>query len=168
VPVESSISSTYKGYSVHSCDVWCQGIVLLQTLNILEGIDLRTLGLNSPAYVHTVAEALNLAFADREAYVGDPKFIQVPVAGMLSRDYAASQRARIRQDRAFGRMPDPGEPAGAPPVRVKSPAVATGKVPVPGDTIYACVADRFGNAYSATLSARPGTCFGPDKGGKPA
>src|ERR1043166_5721796 len=152
VPVESSISATYKGYTVHSCDVWCQGIVLLETLKTLEGIDLRTLGLNSPAYVHIVAEALNLAFADREAYVGDPKFNQVPVAGMLSDAYAATQRARIRTDRAFGAMPEPGKPAGAPQLRHKLPAAASGKVPVAKDTIYACATDSFGNAYSATLS----------------
>lgn len=152
VPVESSISVAYKQYTVHSCDVWCQGIVLLETLKILEGMDLRALGQNSTAYIHTVAEALNLAFADREAYVGDPKFINVPVAGMLADSYAASQRARIHRDRAFGEMPAPGNPTGAPETTVVLPARATGKVPLPGDTIYACATDPFGNAYSATLS----------------
>jgi len=152
VPVEPSISVRYKGYEVHACDVWCQGIVLLETLKTLERLDLVAMGLNSPAYVHTVAEALNLAFADREAYIGDPKFIDVPVAGLLSDDYAARQRARIQLDRAFGAMPEPGRPAGAPEPYRGTPATARGNVPNPPDTIYACAADRFGNAYSATLS----------------
>ena len=114
--------------------------------------DLRDLGHNSPAYLHALAEALNLAFADREAYVGDPKFVEVPVAGMLSPDYAASQRARIDAGKAFGRMPDPGRPDGAPPVTLAPPAPERGPVPPPMDTIYASAADADGNIYSATLS----------------
>ena len=78
VPVEDSLRVDYRGYQVHSCDAWCQGIVLLESLKILDGYDLRAIGHNSPDYVHTVAGALNLAFADREAYVSDPKFVQVP------------------------------------------------------------------------------------------
>jgi len=152
VPVEPGISVRYKDLTVHACDVWCQGIVLLEALKTLETTDLRALGHNSAAYVHRVAEALNLAFADREAYVGDPKFVDVPVAGLLSDEYAALQRARIRADRAFGEMPAPGRPPGAPPVTTKLPGGIAGKVPPPADTIYACAADRFGNAYSATLS----------------
>jgi len=152
VPVEPGISASYGEYRVHTCDAWCQGIVLLEALKILEGSNLRSLGLNSLAYVHTVAEALNLAFADREAYVGDPKFHPVPVAGLLADAYARSQRARIRADRAFGAMPEPGRPEGAPEPYVRRPPAATGKVPIPGDTIYACAADEWGNAYSATLS----------------
>ena len=152
VPVEDSIACDYKNYAVHSCDVWCQGIALLEALKILEGIDLTALGLNSTAYIHVVAEALNLAFADREAYVGDPKYINVPVARMLSDDYAALQRRRIRSDRAFGCMPDPGKIGAMSAFAMKPPPPSHGKVPAPADTIYACAADRFGNVYSATLS----------------
>jgi gamma-glutamyltranspeptidase/glutathione hydrolase len=137
---------------VHSCDVWCQGIVLLETLKILEGMDLTALGLNSAAYVHTVADALNLAFADREAYVGDPKFVNVPVARMLSDEYGALQRRRIRADRAFGRMPEAGRIEGFAGFNASSLRAAHGRVPAPADTIYASAADRFGNVYSATLS----------------
>ena len=152
VPVEESIACEYKNYSVHSCDVWCQGIALLEALKILEGIDLPALGLNSAAYIHTVAEALNLAFADREAYVGDPKYINVPVARMLSDDYAALQRRRIHADRAFGRMPDPGKIDPLSTFSISLPRPSQGKVPAPADTIYAGAADQFGNVYSATLS----------------
>lgn len=152
VPVEASIACRYKGYTVHACDVWCQGIVLLEALKILEAIDLKALGLNTVRYIHTVSEALNLAFADREAYVGDPRFRKVPVAGMLADDYAATQRQRIRAERAFGTMPAAGLPAGATQRYEAKLGAVSDKVPVPADTIFACVADRFGNAYSATLS----------------
>jgi len=150
VPVTDGIKVDYKGLSVHTCDVWCQGIVMLEALKILEGFDLRSLGQNSLAYVHTVAEALSLAFADREAYVGDPKFVEVPTALLLSAEYAAKQRARIRQDRAFGEMPSPG---GAKPATRTPMATRSKERVIPAqDTIYGCAVDRFGNAYSATLS----------------
>ncbi len=159
VPIEESISVNYRGYEVHSCDVWCQGIVMLESLKILEGYDLKAMKHNSPQYVHTVAETLNLAFADREAYVGDPKFVNVPREAMLSEAYAARQRARIMANRAFGEMPKPGNPANTSPIGAGSAEKAyaaprgTGKgVPFCPDTIYGCVVDRHGNAYSATLS----------------
>jgi gamma-glutamyltranspeptidase/glutathione hydrolase len=153
-PIEPSIHCDFKGFEVHSCDVWCQGVSLLEAMKILEDIDLAALGHNSPAYVHHVSEALNLAFADREAYVGDPRFIDVPVSGLLSDAYAAEQRARIRRDKAFGRMP----PAGKPPGATREPFVSDlSRLPTlePGaapDTIYCCVVDGEGNCYSATLS----------------
>jgi len=154
VPVENSIKCTYRGMEVHSCDVWCQGIVLLETLKILEGIDLKALEHNSAAYIHTVAEAFNLAFADREAYVGDPKFVEVPTAALLSETYAALQRCRIDPRRAFGKMPHAGDPGG------RAEGVATRAAPAPSsrrpqvaqDTIYGCVVDAAGNAYSVTPS----------------
>jgi gamma-glutamyltranspeptidase/glutathione hydrolase len=153
-PVEPSIQARYKGFEIHSCDVWCQGISLLQSFKILEGAELQALGHNSPQYVHYIAEALNLAFADREGYVGDPRFVDVPVGALLSDDYAANQRARIRRDKAFGRMPEPGKPAGATrdpyvPDMSRFPKLEKGAAP---DTIYCCVVDSEGNCYSATLS----------------
>ncbi len=156
VPVEDSLSVSYRGdYTVHSCDAWCQGIVLLETLKILEGYDLRNLGHNSPDYVHTVIESLNLAFADREAYVGDPKFVHVPTQALISEAYAARQRARIDMGRAFGKLPEPGDPenTGRKAAGAAAPAYAAphgGRLSQ--DTIYACVVDRDGNAYSATTS----------------
>ena len=155
VPVESSISISYRGYEVHACDVWCQGITLLETLKILEGCDLGKLGHNTPDYVHTVTEALNLSFGDREAYVGDPKFVHVPTAALLADAYAARQRARIDLERAFGKMPAPGNPENKPATAGSSErvyAAARGKTGMAPDTIYAGVMDRHGNAYSATLS----------------
>ena len=152
VPVEKSISTTYNGIEVHACDVWCQGVVLLQTLKALEGIDLLSLGHNTPKYLHVLAQALDLSFSDREAYVGDPKFMKVPTAQLLSAEYAAKQRARIDLERASRRMPDPGEIAGVPRPDLASLMPGKGKAPPAPDTIYSCVADSHGNVWSATPS----------------
>ena len=153
VPVEDSIVARYHGYEVHACDVWCQGISLLQALKILEGHDLKALGHNTPDYLHLVAAALNLAFADREAYVGDPKFVSVPTQALLSDAYAASQRARIDMKRAFVHMPDSGNPSGvAQRAGRATHAAASGATQMAPDTIYCAVMDQYGNAYSATLS----------------
>lgn len=154
VPVEASLRCDYKGYTVHTCDAWCQGIVLLQALKTLEGVDLAAAGHNTLPYVHTVTEALNLAFADREAYVGDPAHVDVPVAGMLSDAYAAIQRRRIDPHRAFGELPGPGRPPGAKREPFVPDLTAFPRA-VPGaalDTTYCAVVDAQGNAYSATLS----------------
>lgn len=152
VPVENSIQCHYRELEVHTCDVWCQGVVLLETLKILEGMDLTALGHNSTAYIHSVAEALNLAFADREAYVGDPRYVDVPVSAMLSEAYARAQRARINPHHAFGEMPPAGNPRNIAETASR-PSGASGRaLAVEKDTIYTCVADRFGNAYSETPS----------------
>lgn len=153
-PVEKSISVQYKNYTVHSCDVWCQGISLLMALKTLEGIDLAAMGQNTTSYVHHVLEAFNLAFADREGYVGDPRFIDVPVTGLLSDSYAAAQRKRINEASAFGTFPEPGLPENRRrdpfiPDLARFPAAEKGAAP---DTIYCCVMDAEGNTYSATLS----------------
>ena len=139
---------------------WCQGPVNLQTLQILEGFDLRGMGHNTAAYAHTVLEALKLAFSDREAYIGDPDFVDVPMDGLLSKSYAAERRAAIDPRRAAPEMPLSGDPwphQGMParnghPARAE--AVAGG---LPADTSYACVVDRWGNAFSATPSDSFGT-----------
>ena len=154
VPVEVPISCNYQGLEVFGCDVWCQGIVLLQALKILEPLNPAEMGHNSVAYIHTIASALNLAFADREAWVGDPKFVDVPTAQLLSAAHAARQRARIDPNRAFpGMVPALAIDGRTPPsVHDLLPEKARGKVPVSPDTIYGCVVDREGNAYSITPS----------------
>lgn len=156
VPVEESITVNYRGYTVHACDVWCQGIVLLESLKILEGFDLKAMQHNSPDYAHLIAAALNLAFADREAYVGDPKFMKVPRDALISEAYAVRQRARIDMQKAFDRLPDPGDPentgrsaAGSSTTLYAAPHDLSR---LSQDTIYNCVVDKFGNAYSATTS----------------
>jgi len=155
VPVEAGLATEVGGYRIHMCDVWCQGIVLPQTLKTLGNTDLHAMGHNSAEYLHAVVEALDLSFADREAYLGDPKFVDVPVEGLLSDEYARRQFARIDPKRAFGQMPAPGEPRSGVnrSAMPASPRAHEGSAAaVSPDTIYACVADRFGNAYSATIS----------------
>lgn len=154
VPIEPSIKVRYKGYELHVCGAWCQGITLLQAAKILEGFDLGSLGHNSSAYAHHFTEAFELAFADRDAYVGDPRFVDVPVAGLLSDGYATTQRGRIDRDRTLGTMPKPGRPEGATREPFVSrladfPRLVPGAAP---DTIYCCVVDARCNCYSATLS----------------
>jgi len=155
VPVEESITVNYRGYTVHACDVWCQGIVLLESLKILEGFDLQSMKHNSSDYAHLIAAALNLSFADREAYVGDPKFIKVPRDALISEAYAVRQRARIDMQKAFDRLPDPGDPENTGRTTGASTplyAAPHGLSRLSQDTIYNCVVDKFGNAYSATTS----------------
>src|SRR5947208_11768982 len=93
VKVEPPVKTTYRGYEVYACGPWCQGPVVPETLNILEGYDLRSLGQNSAEYLHLVVAALDAAFSDRHAYIADPDFVSVPIEGLLSKEYAAEWRA---------------------------------------------------------------------------
>ena len=84
--------------------------MLQQTLNILEHFDLKAMGHNSPEYIHTVSEALKLAFGDREAYYGDPERAEVPIDGLLSKEYAAERVGLIDPERALPEQAAPGDP----------------------------------------------------------
>ncbi len=147
-PVGPPERRRFGDLEVFTCGAWCQGPVLLQTLALLEGTDLRALGHNSADYVHTLAEALKLAFADREAYYTDPAVGDVPLPTLISSEYAAERRKLIRPDTAWPEMPPPGE-LGASPTRFA--ASPPNPFPEP-DTSYVCVADRWGNIFSATPS----------------
>jgi gamma-glutamyltranspeptidase/glutathione hydrolase len=92
---EEPVSVNYRGIDVYKLTTWTQGPVMLQALNLLENFDLKAMGYNSPRYMHTLYQAMSLAFADRDFYYGDPDFPPVePVAGLLSKDYAR-ERARL-------------------------------------------------------------------------
>src|SRR5579871_6085808 len=91
---------TYRGYEIYKPGFWTQGPVMIQTLNILEGYDLKAMGHNSAQYLHTVIEAVKLAFADRDAYYGDPKFSKIPEEILLSKAYAGERRKLIDPDHA--------------------------------------------------------------------
>ena len=98
--VEQPLSTSYRGVEVYKLDVWTQGPALLQSLNILENFDVRAMGFNSANYIHTVYQAMNLAFADRDFYYGDPYFPPAtPTKGLLSKEYARQRAATIRMDR---------------------------------------------------------------------
>src|SRR6185503_13218864 len=98
--IEAAVARDYRGHTVHKCGPWSQGPVFLQQLALLAGFDLRAPGHGSVAYVHTIAEAAKLAFADREQYYGDPTFVDVPLAALVSDDYAGVRRALIDPRRA--------------------------------------------------------------------
>jgi gamma-glutamyltranspeptidase/glutathione hydrolase len=108
--IEQPLSTNYRGIEVYKLDVWTQGPALLQSLNILENFDLRGMGYNSASYVHTVYQAMNLAFADRDFYYGDPAFPPAePTRGLLSKEYAKQRAATIRADRNDAAA-GPGDP----------------------------------------------------------
>ncbi len=147
-PITRPERRRFGDLEVFTCGAWCQGPVLLQTLALLEGTNLAGLGHNSADYVHHLTEALKLAFADREAYYGDPAMIEVPLATLISQEYAAERRKLIRPDRAWPEMP----PAGELGRSTGRSAPAAGDPNPEPDTSYVCVADRHGNLFSATPS----------------
>jgi gamma-glutamyltranspeptidase / glutathione hydrolase len=147
-PVGPPERRRFGDLEVFTCGAWCQGPVLLQTLALLEGTDLVSLGQNTADYVHHLTEALKLAFADREAYYGDPAMVEVPLATLISSEYAAERRKLIRADRASPEMPPPGE-LGRAGARFRT---SIGDPDPEPDTSYVCVADRWGNLFSATPS----------------
>jgi gamma-glutamyltranspeptidase / glutathione hydrolase len=147
-PVGPPERRRFGDLEVFTCGAWCQGPVLLQTLAMLDGIDLKALGHNSADYVHTLTEALKLAFADREAYYTDPATGYVPLPTLISPEYGAERRKLIRPDQAWPEMPPPGE-LGA--MEQKLRASQPNPFPEP-DTSYVCAADRWGNIFSATPS----------------
>jgi gamma-glutamyltranspeptidase/glutathione hydrolase len=111
--VEEPCGLTYGDYSVFKPGPWSQGPVFLQQLAILDGCDLRGMGLGSAEYVHTLAEAAKLAFADREAWYGDPDHTPVPMAELLAPEYSAARRSMI--DKRAAEAPQPGAPGGGEP-----------------------------------------------------
>jgi len=110
VRIEEPLSTTYKGITVFKLPIWQQGPVLLQALNLLENADLRGMGYNSPRYIHSLYQAMNLAFADRDFYYGDPYFPPAePVRGLLSKEYAKARFAEIDWARNDSTV-KPGDP----------------------------------------------------------
>lgn len=110
VKIEEPVHTSYKGVEVYKLDSWVQGPVMLQTLNILENLDLRSMGYDSARYIHTLYQAMNLAYADRDFYYGDPAFSPAtPIRGLLSKDYARERARLINPDH---NDPDvrPGDP----------------------------------------------------------
>jgi gamma-glutamyltranspeptidase/glutathione hydrolase len=89
------ISTTYRGYTFYTQPPSSSGIAVLEQLNLLEGFDVKSLGLNSPVYLHLIGEVMRLAIADRNRYVGDPNFVSVPVGRLLSKEYAQQRRGLV-------------------------------------------------------------------------
>ena len=152
------VSVNYRGYDIFELPPNGQGIATLQILNILEGFDLRAMGRNSPETLHTMIEAKKIAWADRAKFYADPAFAKVPLAGLLSKGYAAERRKLIDPDRAAKHVEagNPQNGAGAPP-RHSAGISARGRAGSSslidhGDTIYMCTADDEGNMVSLIQS----------------
>lgn len=177
VDIEPPTRTTFHGVDIYAGGPWGQGPTMLMALNVLEGFDLRAMGHNSRDYVHAAIEALKLASADREAYLGDPKFVDVPMAGLLDKAYAATRRNDIRADAAWPAMPPAGKVAGARAYDADLTAGARTWA-APGafaeDTSHVSVIDRSGNIFAATPSEGnggggqliPGLGFVPSRRGK--
>ena len=153
--IEAPSRSRFHDFELYGCGAWSQGPMLLEALNILEDIDLASLGHNSTAYVHALAEALKLAAADREAYFGDPDFEDVPLNVLLSKDYASTRRGLLDPAKAWPGLPPAGAARGvAPPPWRPDPSSGSG-AEITSDkpsTSFLCVADRHGNVFAATPS----------------
>ena len=144
---EEPICTNYRGYTVYEAPPNSSGHVLLQELNLVEHFDLKALGCNSAESIHLMVEAKKLAFIDREAFLGDPDFVDVPTEGLISKSYAEERVKLIHPDRVATSV-QPGDPwqhqKGPRNLSVsrKSSAASERK----GDTTCLAVVDRWGNA----------------------
>jgi gamma-glutamyltranspeptidase/glutathione hydrolase len=164
---EAPCRSAYRGTTVLKCGPWSQGPTMLQTLTLLEGFDIAGMDPLGTEFVHTVTEAMKLAYADREAYYGDPDFVDVPLSELLSPAYNAARRALIgpqaensfRPGAVAGRMPQVDYAAAIARGQGVQQAMGSGEPTVSrlgasgGDTCHIDVIDRWGNFVSATPSA---------------
>jgi gamma-glutamyltranspeptidase/glutathione hydrolase len=143
--IDQPRSTSYRGYVVNKPGFFTQGPVMIEALNILEGYDLKAMGHNTPEYLHTVIEAVKLAFADRDRYYGDPKFSKIPEEILLSKEYAARRRKQIDPEHASMES-RPGD------LGASVPMTAGNGNSKDHDTTCVDVFDKFGNAFSATPS----------------
>ncbi|MBO0859008.1 MAG: gamma-glutamyltransferase family protein [Chloracidobacterium sp.] len=143
----------YRGYEVYKLGFWAQGPAMLEALNLLEGYDLKAMGHNSPDYIHTITEAIKLAFADRDRWYGDPRFVKVPAVELLSKEYAELRRPLI--DPKLASMDQrPGDPVNKKSI-ARMFSVNSYEIPEAeraNDTTCVNVIDAEGNAFSATPS----------------
>jgi gamma-glutamyltranspeptidase/glutathione hydrolase len=177
---DTPIHVNYRGTEVYECPPNSQGFVMLEALNILEGFNLRQMGRNSAPYLHSVTEALKLSFADRNTYVGDPKFVRdMPMQALLSKEYGALRRQQINPDRAIVGEPAPGDPRAMKPTTAGQQQAYAAPEPSPVSikpfdpdqllnlTTYLAVVDKDHNMVSITSSLLSGFGSGVvvDKGG---
>jgi gamma-glutamyltranspeptidase/glutathione hydrolase len=152
------VSTNYRGYDVFELPPNGQGIATLQILNILEGFDLKSMGRNSAETLHAMIEAKKIAWADRAKFYADPEFAKIPLAGLLSKEYAAERRKLIDPEHAAKAVEAGVPPAnGAESRATREPpqdsAATPKRSPVnDGDTIYMCTADDEGNMVSLIQS----------------
>jgi gamma-glutamyltranspeptidase / glutathione hydrolase len=150
--VEEPVSLDYRGHTVFKTGPWGQGPVFLQQLALLAGFDLAGMGRGGVDYVHTVVECAKLAFADREAWYGDPDFVDVPLELLLSSGYADERRRLVGAEASEGLNPGGPDPRLPAPVSGAASAGAGEPTRATGDTCHLDVVDRHGNIVSATPS----------------
>ncbi len=154
--IEAPTTTSFYGYDIYKCGFWDQGPALLMTLNILEAAGIDRMKRGGEEHLHTLAEAIKLAFDDRNAYFGDPDFVQAPRQGLLSKAYAA-ERARLIGPRAslehrYG-DPYPYDTQVKRTAATFRPRVLVEKKKPTGDTTAIEVVDRHGNLFSCTPSS---------------
>lgn len=166
---EKPLSVDYEGWTVWKCGLWSQGPSMLQSLRLLEHMNIGKMDIRGADFVHCVTEAMKLAFADREAYYGDPDHAAIPVGTLLSRAYAEARSAGIESRASHDHRPGkiPGYEAWAEAARARAraaprddadPGVGAGEPTMAhlaeprGDTVHIDVIDRWGNSVSATPS----------------
>jgi gamma-glutamyltranspeptidase/glutathione hydrolase len=156
--IEEPATADYRGYTVCKCGVWTQGPYLLQTLRLLEGFDLKSMGHNRPETIHVTVEAMKLALADRDVYYADPLFVPVPAEELLSRKYAELRRPLIDKDHA-SLVQRPGDPRAGKALLERAEA-RRGLGGQANDTTTCVVADATGNVVAATPSGFSGVVAG--------
>jgi gamma-glutamyltranspeptidase/glutathione hydrolase len=150
---EAPVSTTFKGYTVYKPGFWSQGPAMIEALNLLETFDLGALKLNSADYIHTLAEALKLAYADRDTYYGDPKFVEVPAERLLSKEYAAERRKLITGEASLDFRPGQiGEKPPRHPYFLEIERYKIDDALMAKDTTCVDAIDKDGAAFSATPS----------------
>ncbi len=153
--VEEPAHTSFHGFDIYKAGAWNQGPVLLQNLNILEAYDLKAKGFGSAEHIHTVIESMKLSYADRNAHYGDPLFAKVPLAGLLSKEYAAERRKLIAPLASLEHRPGDPYPFDSLPrpaqLYVPRPQ-GNNRGPV-SDTTSLSVADAQGNLFSCTPSS---------------
>jgi gamma-glutamyltranspeptidase / glutathione hydrolase len=167
--VEAPATTNYRGYDVYKHSFNSQGPVLLQALNILEQFDLRSMNHNSADYIHTIVEALKLAYADRDTYYGDPAFVETPGEGLLSKAYAKERAKLIDPKRAstsfqagnplpfdskvkkwtYWTANIPGSAASASVTPIQIAQTMDGVIK---DTTHIAIIDKAGNIFDSTPS----------------
>ncbi len=141
-------------WEIYSCGPWCQGPLLLEAANLFAHLGLDGVGANSEGYIHQVTELMKLGFADREAYFGDPEFVDVPLDDLLCDAFAAERVREADRDRACPDLPQAGETRlGRPDMPWVREAAGNARAGTTHrDTTYLCVVDSAGNGFSATPS----------------
>jgi gamma-glutamyltranspeptidase/glutathione hydrolase len=150
---EEPVSTDYHGYKVYKPGFWSQGPAMIEALNILEGYDLRSLGVNSSEYIHKVVEALKLSYADRDTYYGDPKFNHIPTDVLLSKTYAAERRKQIGHNASLDFVPGTiNGKQGRHPTEMEIARTKIDDELMARDTTCVDAIDKDGMVFSATPS----------------